>query len=65
MTGQLALCPAPVRRALPRASETAELRAAVRRYGSLRDVPIHVVLSIFFREPDERLTLTARRWTPW
>ena len=64
MTSQLALCPAPVRRALPRASETAELDAAIRKWGSFRAVPPGVFATIFCREPDERLTLTARRWPP-
>lgn len=61
MAAQLVLCAAPARAALPRASETAELRAAIRKYGSLRLIPFHQLMNIYLREPDEALTLTVRR----
>lgn len=63
MTGQRALCAPPARRALPRASIDAEMTAAISTHGGLRWVPFSEIARIYFREPDERLTLTVRR--PW
>lgn len=57
----LAICAAPERLALPRATATAELHAAIRQHGSLRNVPSDQFLRIFFRNDDPALTLTVRR----
>lgn len=65
MTGQRALCAAPVQLALPRASVDAELAAAIRKYRGLRWVPFNEIARIIFRDPDETLAITVRRPTPW